>query len=223
MMFKQLVLAAALASIGASAHAITITKGGNAVPGIGEVSALAGATFLRDFDGNDPGAALYTGGAVVVGSIGGVTAAPPGDTSMYFHVGPGGGSVSSSTTATIDLASWMQPVTYFGFYLGSPDSYNHFTVEQSDGSIAQFNGSFLDALPVSNGNNGGGNQSIGYYVNIAAAAGTSLTKITFAAATNALETDNHMIVAVPEPSTYAAMGLGLGLLGFAARRRIAKR
>ncbi|MCU0868331.1 MAG: PEP-CTERM sorting domain-containing protein [Burkholderiales bacterium] len=222
-MFKQLVLAAALAGVGASAHAITITKGGNAAPGIGQISAIAGATFLRDFDGVDPGAGLYTGGAVVSGNIGGVTAAPPGDTSSYFHVGPGGGSVSSSTTATIDLAAWSQPVTYFGFYLGSPDSYNGFTVEQSNGDTLTFDGTFLDGLPVANGNNGGGNQSIGYYVNIAAAAGTSLTKVVFSSSSNAMETDNHMIVAVPEPSTYAAMGLGLGLLGFAARRRAAKR
>jgi hypothetical protein len=222
-MFKQLVLAAALAAVGTSAHAITVTKGGNAAPGIGQISAIAGASFLRDFDGIDPGASLYTGGAVVSGNVGGVTAAPPGDTSMYFHVGPGGSSISSSTTATIDLASWSLPVTYFGFYLGSPDGYNGFRVEQSDGSVSEFNGTFLDGLPVSNGNNGGGDQSVGYYVNIAAAAGTSLTKVVFTSGTNAMETDNHMIVAVPEPSTYAAMGLGLGLLGFAARRRIAKR
>lgn len=222
-MFKQLVLAAALAAVGSSAHAITVTKGGNVSPGIGQISAIAGATFLRDFDGVDPGASLYTGGAVVVGNVGGVTAAPPGDTSMYFHVGPGGGSISSSTTATIDLASWSQPVTYFGFYLGSPDGYNGFRIEQSDGAVSEFNGTFLDGLAVANGNAGGGDQSIGYYVNIAAAAGTSLTKVVFTSGQNAMETDNHMIVAVPEPSTYAAMGLGLGLLGFAARRRIAKR
>lgn len=222
-MFKQLVLAATLAAVGTSAHAITVTKGGNAAPGIGQISAIAGATFLRDFDGVDPGASLYSGGAVVSGNVGGVTAAPPGDSSMYFHVGPGGGNISSSTTATIDLASWSQPVTYFGFYLGSPDGYNGFRVEQSDGSSYEFNGTFLDGLPVSNGNNGGGDQSIGYYVNIAAIAGTSLTKVVFTSGNNAMETDNHMIVAVPEPSTYAAMGLGLGLLGFAARRKVAKR
>jgi hypothetical protein len=53
--------------------------------------------------------------------------------------------------------------------------------------------------------------------------GEVITKVSFAANTNAFETDNHAFIsAVPEPEIYAMMGLGLGLMGWMGRRKRAQ-
>ncbi len=36
---------------------------------------------------------------------------------------------------------------------------------------------------------------------------------------NAFETDNHAVITVPEPGSWALMLIGLGALGFVAKRR----
>ena len=65
-----------------------------------------------------------------------------------------------------------------------------------------------------------GNQSHGFYMNFNTTAGTTISRVTFSSTSNAFETDNHAyIAAVPEPETYAMLLTGLGLVGFASRRR----
>jgi hypothetical protein len=219
---KKLLLAAAIAAACANAHAITVTTGGFDDPAttIGETSIVAGAVMLNDFDGTFLGTvATYAGGNIVNGSSS-VTAAPPDnaptvggvDTSNYLHVGPGGGSIPSSTMATV---TFLLPTSYFGFWWGSPDTYNMLEITSSAGTKT-ITGDDVSTLLGSTAN---GDRAKGMYLNIAAGAGETLTKVVFKSATNAFETDNHMVVAVPEPSTYAAMGAGLGLLGFVASRR----
>lgn len=220
---NKLLLAAALAAACANAHAITVTTGGfdDPMTTIGETSTVTGSVMLNDFDGTFLGAvATYTGGNIVSGSSS-VSAAPPDnaptvggvDTSKYLHVGPGGGSIPTSTSATV---TFLLPTTYFGFWWGSPDTYNILTITSSAGTKT-ITGNDVSSLL---GSTADGDRKKGMYVNIAAGAGETLTSVQFQSLKqNAFETDNHMVVAVPEPSTYAAMGLGLGLAGFAAARR----
>ena len=70
-----------------------------------------------------------------------------------------------------------------------------------------------------------GNQGVGLFVNIRASASEQFDIVKFITtpSINAFETDNHAVVAVPEPSTYAMMGLGLALFGLAGRRRMGKK
>ncbi|MCU0868332.1 MAG: PEP-CTERM sorting domain-containing protein [Burkholderiales bacterium] len=223
---KKLLLAAALAAAGVDAHAITVTTGGfdDPMTTIGQTSTVTGALMLNDFDGTWlAGIASYTGGTIVSGS-GSVSAAPPDaqagfDTSKYLHVGPGGNQgaptnavVPSSSPATV---TFLLPTTYFGFWWGSPDEYNVLEITSSAGTKTITGGDVSTLL----GSTANGDRSKGMYVNIATAPGETLTSVVFKSPSNAFETDNHMVVAVPEPSTYAAMGLGLGLAGFAAARR----
>jgi hypothetical protein len=135
-----------------------------------------------------------------------VTAVPPGSTGNFWSVGPSGGQDGPGVVTLAGGAS------YYGFLWGSPDAYN--TVSFYDGAtlLASYDGSI--AYPPANGD-----QSIGRFLNARAGAGESITSIVFTSTSNAFETDNHAIVAVPEPETYALMLAGLAGIGFMVRRR----
>ncbi len=189
-------------------HAYTVTSGGTVVSGEGQVSSVLGAVTTDFNSGSLPG--NYSGGDVKLGSQTNDWATPPGDTSYYYSVGP-----STSTPGTATFAS---PLSYFGFYWGSPDTYNNLELLSGTSVLKSWTGTQLASL-MSVSNNG--NQSVGVFVNILADnAAEYFDAVRFTSTTNAFETDNHAtIAAIPEPETYALMGLGLGLLGFVARRR----
>lgn len=197
MIKHALAAAAALAAIQAHALSTTVTAG--------PTSAEFGAVTI-DFDSAPPAGWSYSGGALFTTSIGGITAVPPGATGNFWSIGPSGGQDGPGLVTLAGGAS------YYGFLWGSPDGYN--SVSFYDG--ATLLGSFTGAAVYPPAN---GDQSVGLFFNAFAGAGEKITRIEFGSSSNAFETDNHAVVAVPEPETYALMLAGLGVLGFVARRR----
>jgi hypothetical protein len=197
MIKHALAAAVALATIQAHALSTTVTAG--------PTSTESGAVTI-DFDSAPPAGWSYSGGALFTTSIGGITAVPPGSTGNFWSVGPSGDQDGPGVVTLVGGAS------YYGFLWGSPDGYN--TVSFYDG--ATLLGSFTGAAVYPPAN---GDQSIGRFFNAFAGAGETITRIEFASSQNAFETDNHAVIAVPEPETYALMLAGLGVVGFVARRR----
>lgn len=187
----------------------------------GLCSSLPGATTVT-FDGlssgvtsHQSGIATYSWGAAssspfVSGpNVSGQYAAPPNDSTGYMAVGSG-----ADRPGTVDIA-FSQPVQYFGFYMGSPDSYNHVTFTQESGAVTTFSGAslFLPSLVQADGN-----QQVGFYLNFTSS--DAFTDIRFLSTSAAFETDNHAFGgAVPEPSTYALISAGFVALGVLRSRQ----
>ena len=202
-----LAVATLFAATSASA-ALTVTIGGTPLAGEGLISSVVGAV-TTDFNASLVNPANYTGGGVVNGSVPGSWASPPNDTSNYFTVGP-----STSNPGVVTLSGLA---SYFGYYGGSPDTYNSVSFFNGDSLIGSFDGVTLAGLASVAAN---GDQSVGSFWNFTANnAGDYFNTVVFASVSNAFETDNHAVLAVPEPETYAMMLAGLGLIGFSARRR----
>ena len=211
---KKLALAIALTGIVGQAHAISIDAT------LGQSFSTEAGAITETFAGGLPG--NYSGGMIRVGpgNPSGVSAAPPGITDNYYSVGPNN---PDNTTGLVGTANFSAtPLKYFGFYMGSPDTYNVVEVYNGASLLATYTGTdFATAA----GTIPNGNQSVGLFVNIRAGANEQFDIVKFSTnpSINAFETDNHAVVAVPEPSTYAMMGLGLALFGLAGRRRIGKK
>lgn len=193
-------LAAALALGALQAHALTFTVTA------GPTSTESGAV-TADFDNAPPAGWSYTGGALFTSSIGGVTAVPPGATGNFWSIGTSG---NQDGPGVVSLAGGG--AKYYGFLWGSPDEYN--TVSFYDGAtlLGSYTGSAV--YPPANGD-----QSIGRFFNAFAGSGEKITSVQFGSTQNAFETDNHAVIAVPEPESYALMLAGLAVVGFVARRR----
>ena len=196
----------AAAGFAGQAHAYLLTPGGIDVAGEGRYSAVAGAVTTTFNDGLQP--AGYTGGSIRIGSDAN-HAAPPNDTSYYFAVGP-----TAGTPATLSLGSLSQ---YFGFYTGSEDAYNGLDLLLGSTVLHSFTGTDFAAL---RGDDANGNRENFVYVNIFAEnAGEYFDGLRFSSSVNAFESDNHAVLAVPEPSEYATLMAGLLLMGFVVHRR----
>lgn len=155
----------------------------------------------------------------VQGSVGGAYAAPPSDSTPYLSVG----SPGLAEPVTIDF---LAPIVYFGFYLGSPDTYNHIDFYSGGNSIGSFTGAQLIAP-------GNGDQSLGGYVNFyasndgvsgcgnVAGCGAPITQIKLSSEHRAaFETDNHAYAqATPEPGTLCTL-LGGCLILLGSTKRI---
>ena len=135
----------------------------------------------------------------------GWAAQPAGSTGNYMSVGPSG------SQPTMETLTFGAGASYFGMLWGSPDDYNTFTVTTNLGEF-----SYTGAL-ISNPANG--NRLISGFANFTADSGEFITGVKWQSGSNAFETDNHAVVAVPEPETYALMLAGLAAVGFIARRR----
>jgi hypothetical protein len=212
MSLSKTLLALALTGAALSAHAgITYSATSGTLP----TGAAAAATVIT-FDAGLPTSsfAQYDNPAAVmpIGGHAGTSAPPPGDATRFFSVGisdnqPGSSSVSFSGFGA----------SYFGFYMGSPDNYNVVTLFSGSTPVLQINGTDMANAASMMAD---GNQSHGFYMNFNTTAGTTISRVTFSSTSNAFETDNHAyIAAVPEPETYAMLLTGLGLVGFASRRR----
>jgi PEP-CTERM motif len=193
-----------------SASAFIVNIGGTAVVNNGQVSSVVGAV-TTDFNASLVLPAGYVGGGVKNGSVSGQWASPPADTSNYFTVGP-----STSTPATVAIGFLA---SYFGYYGGSPDTYNSITLLNGESIVKTFTGTELAGFA---GVPADGNQGVGRYWNIFSEnSGEFFDTVQFTSINNAFETDNHAVLAaaVPEPETYGMMLVGIGMLGFMVRRR----
>ncbi len=112
------------------------------------------------------------------------------------------------------VLNFTAPVTYLSFLWGSPDTYNRLTLTTSVGDYNFDVGTLNFAVR-------DGNQAFSQYVQFAASAGETIRSVTFAnaPATDAFETANFSITAVPEPATWAMMLVGFGMVGATARYR----
>lgn len=209
---KHLRLSGAIAVVAllaaTSASAYTVTAGGTASGIDGVKSSHAGA-ITTDFNSSFSNPTGYVGGGVVLGNASGDWASPPADTTNYFSVGP-----STSAIATISLGF---DSNYFGYYGGSPDSYNSIELWHLGSLVGSFSGDALAAVIPHPAN---GDQSVGAYINITASSvSEDFDTIKMFSSTNAFETDNHAVTHLPEPESYAMFMAGLGLMGLIARRR----
>ena len=173
----------------------------------GTTTTVAGATVV-DFNSGKP--ANYTGqGTVLTGSISGQTAAPAGDATPYLTV-----AYPAQTGAM--LATLGASYNYFGLYWGSIDDYNTLKFYNGGSLIATITGTDVIAAGATLGDqvSAGSNRYVNFFFNNA-----SFDKIEFSTTQYAFETDNHAYAKVPEPTSFALMGLGLAAVGFAARRR----
>ena len=191
---------------GAAAAALTVF--------IAPLAAQAGVTFISYGTALPTGESLITdfstsagltGGDLLMGSAGGVTAAPAYsastfDTAQYLSV-PGGGS------ATVTFA----PTKELSIYVGSLDSYNKLTFGGVGGTT--YSGSDMGAI--SGGDNGDqtGPNTNGRLVFTFA---TPVDSATFQSSTNAFEVASVAGV-VPEPATWALMLIGVAGLGATIR------
>jgi len=192
----------------------------NAWLSAGPYSAVSGATTV-DFGtstatdagavtapltGYSVGIASYDGGELfntISPGIGGVAARPVGSLDNFW-------SIQAGQTGTVSFSSG---ISYYGFLWGSPDTSPWNTVKFLNGSTVLGTYGGQDT----NLSNDWGNTT---YFNVSTGTGSLITSVVFTASQNAFETDNHAYVAaIPEPETYAMLLAGLGLLGFAARRR----
>jgi hypothetical protein len=102
-------------------------------------------------------------------------------------------------------------MSYFGFYMGSPDAYNFITFYGAgDVPIRTFTGDQL-LTPA------GGDQTVGRFVNFWATSGTTFDKIVMSSDIAAFETDNHAYAAPDGGMTL--MLLGSALVGLETLRR----
>jgi hypothetical protein len=184
-----------------AAPQVTVS-GGNVVP--------AGMQVIENFDNPiAPGFSFVQDGPgsyVRSGALGldpSVSAPPPGDLTNYE-------TVTSGSTATLTSDRLLRSLS---FYMGSPDSFNwvEFIGPGYDWTLQ---GSQLFNPPTAFG----GDQSIGRTVSFDFGP-ARVNKVIFGSNGNSFEFDTLSAVAVPEPSTWAMMLVGLGGLGGVLRRR----
>jgi len=191
-------LAFAAAMCASTAHAaIGIT----ATPA---VNPYGGPTPTYNFEADT---AAITGGSRVFGDITGQHVEPLGSNSWYYSVGPTDGS-----PATLTLAGGL--VESISLLWGTVDDYN--TLELFD-SLDNLLGTVTGSQVISGGTFGSSSR----LVTLALTGDTqSVAKLKFTSTSNAFEFDNVAVTAaVPEPTTWMMLILGMLGVGFAMRRK----
>ena len=208
MIAKLAASAALLAFASPALAAVTVVSND---PGAPDPGAPAGTTVVADFSSSLPsGVTNTTSGAVVTvaGSMPGQYAqpAPLSPDNAYQAVQTGG-----SSTFSFDKSLGV-----FSFYWGSIDTYNTLTFRRGDGSLVQsFTGSGF-AAPA-NGNQTASDTN--RRVTFGFTGADAVKQVQFTSSQNAFEYDTLAIAGIPEPTTWAMMILGFGLIGGAMRSR----
>lgn len=179
-----------------------------------------GTTFLSLTDGNAATRGLYNGSTKVATLVGGTiynsdqpfADIPKGSIfgNSFLAAGP-----SSNTAA---LITFQNATNFLSFLWGSPDTYNRLTIGYGLGQTKTFTAADLGFTSTN------GNQAVSQYVQFRADAGTLINSVLFFnnPSTDAFESANFSVTAVPEPATWAMMLMGFGGIGFAMRRRKSK-
>lgn len=185
---------------------------GTANAAISISSVVGSASYPGSFTYDFETAAPITGGAIRNASVSGLAARPLGSTGNYWTVSPSDGSPGIMT-----LASYSAIAT-IGFLWGSVDNYNWVDVLARNGSVlATFNG--VDVVSGPNGSWTDANMNPYATISITGDDRMNIGGLRFRSTTNAFETDNFLIGAIPEPATWAMLLLGFGVLGGAMRTR----
>ncbi len=194
-------------------YATTVTVGGTSVLNSGQVSPVVGATTV-DFDFLQNGAPQsFTSGIANYSNVLIFSNDPPDIANDSTHFA----SVQAGNDLTI---SFSQPISYFGFYWGSPDPANTITLFNGAQTVFSYTGLALHndlGVPFGLGS--------GAFVNFTASSDEAYTSVVISAAGSfPFENDNNAFVAqtaaVPEPSGFMLLSSGLaGLAGMMIRRK----
>ena len=153
----------------------------------------------------------YTGGVVRNTSPSGVSAQPFGSTGNYATSGPtdGIGTLSLRAFGDIDLIS---------FIWGSIDPYNTLEVLDEAGNLLAF---FTGTTVIASANGDQSNPATNRLVTLTftGADRGSVDSLRFASTQNAFEFDKVSVGAVPEPTTWMLMLMGMAGIGFSMRRK----
>jgi hypothetical protein len=149
------------------------------------------------------GTGSFSGNGTVQVGTAPAFAMPAGDGSPYLAILGGQQEILSFGTVQ----------NFFGFLLGSADTYNSF-IFKLGGVGGSTEGSFTGANLLTPGNGDQFSPLTNGYVNFSGAFDT----VIFSSSQNSLEIDN-ISSAVPEPSTWAMLILGFMGVGFMAYRR----
>lgn len=216
-MFKKLLITAAIAGAAAAspANALSfVAQNGSAAafaaPTVGGVSATftfnAGAATPAGFT------TTYVNAGTRTGDTPSVAAEPAfSDGSAYLAVLNNGSATLQSTTA----------YQYVSFFLGSIDSFNFVDVLDTAGNvIGTYNGTQLAAPNAADGNQdiSQTNRRITIFRTGTDAAIGGIRFRSVGSNSFSTEVDN-VVFAVPEPSTWALMLMGFGMIGLTMRSR----
>ncbi|MDR6786995.1 hypothetical protein J2Y58_000333 [Sphingomonas sp. BE138] len=203
----------------AAASAVVAAAPASAVTFIAETGSAAAFSASANgaqvtFDNAATSGFAVSGGALAAGSVANQSANPFGAAATNAYAYVRGSSVATVTS----LAETFGNISV---YLGSLDAGNTIDVLGIGGAVLRsFSGSDLATPAAANGNQASGltNRAVTF----SAGAGEQLTGLRFSTNGNALEFDNvrfSTAAAVPEPATWGMMMLGLGVIGYAMRRR----
>jgi len=173
-------------------------------------------SYVIDFNTPASAPGAYTAGMIRSGSTPNESAAPLGDETPYLSVNRG--------SYTVDAAAVSEAFDQFSFYWGSVDAGNLVEVlDQSGGVLLRLTGA---QLPQSNGDWSANATNRRVYFDLGA--GETLGQVRFSYANPAFEIDDLAFgrstavitdAQLPEPSTWALLVTGFGMVGVAARRR----
>lgn len=174
-----------------------------------------GESLVWDFDTVFNSNFSYTG-MVYSGPVPNIAAPPAGDTTKFGAAEPASYALPFADAEFKILSGQL---TSLSFYLGSLDDYNTISFFNGTTLVDSFTGtqltSVLPAIP--DGNQTDGDTNRRYFFTFGAADGVN--RVVFNTTKPAFEFDDiaAAVSGVPEPSTWAMMILGFGLVGFMLR------
>jgi hypothetical protein len=208
-MARRIVVPIAIVLISAiPAAAASITIGGSSINDQGQFSTVAGATTI-DFNGLANGTQDLVTGIASYDNVNIFSCACSGTGDLLDDTTKGARALGGSSYA-IDFSS---PISYFGFYWGSPDADNLLMFFNGNTLLSTFSGADLNSMF----GVGFGTSNAAYF-NIAAGPNDSpATRVVFQGGQFPFETDNHAFQvapsSVPEPTTLVLLATGgVGLL-----------
>jgi hypothetical protein len=205
---------ALFATAPANAGVLVINDGSTTTYNFPSYATAANSVFFNFDVGDGSAASSYgnftrTGGTLLTGDT--VQGASPESfgnaTTQYLSTVGGATTTIAASTAAFDTVS---------FFLGSIDTYNTVNILSTTGAVlASFTGSQLSFTPNGNQDLPITNRRVTF---TRQASDAQIGGIRFTSGQNSLEVEN-LVFTVPEPSTWALMIVGFGMVGFAMRSR----